>query len=210
MQIFKNMNEEDMEQIRKKGILRSEWYQKNDIIFSMGDVVHELGIIKKGSVVIANNDLWGNRSILNWLGEGQVFAESYAITGSPLMVEAMADADCEVLFLNLWKVREQKNMLAWYYQLIQNLLMITAKKNQTLSSRIFCTSAKTIRGRLSVYFSEEMAKNKSREFTVPLNRQQMAEYLSLDRSALSHELAKMKEEGLIQYHKNHFIIQNPS
>ena len=96
-----------------------------------------------------------------------------------------------------------------YGKILKNLLTAATSKNLSLSSRIFCTTAKTVRGRLAVYFSEQMTQNGSREFEIPFNRQQMADFLNLDRSALSKELGKMREEGLILFHKNHFVLLQP-
>ena len=85
--------------------------------------------------------------------------------------------------------------------ILNNLLHISIQKNLTLSNRIFCTSPKTIRERLLIYLSNESRKAGSQEFVIPFDRQQLADYLSLDRSALSKELGKMKKEGLLDYHK---------
>ena len=94
-------------------------------------------------------------------------------------------------------------------RLVQNLLSLTARKNLTLSRRILHTSSKTIRGRLVSYFSDQALLQGSCRFSIPFNRQQLADYLGVDRSALSHELSKMKREGLIAYEKNRFTLIQP-
>ena len=95
-----------------------------------------------------------------------------------------------------------------YSVLIRNLTMISARKNLLLSRRILHTSSKKIRGRLLSYLSHQAELQGSRYIDIPLNRQQLADYLSLDRSALSKELAKMKQDGLLDYHKNSFVLKN--
>jgi CRP-like cAMP-binding protein len=95
---------------------------------------------------------------------------------------------------------------SYHNRLIQNLLTLTARKNLTLSRRILHTSAKSIRGRLLSYFSEQALLQGGYRFSIPFNRQQLADYLGVDRSALSNELSKMKREGLIAYEKNTFIL----
>jgi len=159
-------------------------------------------------VLIENNDLWGNKSILSRVEKGQVFAESYAFHEVPLMVDAIADEDSLILFLDVQRLMEEQNAQAtWYCKMLKNLLLISTKKNRNLSNRIFCTTSKTVRGRLAAFFSEQAAKTGSNTFDIPFNRQQMADYLNLDRSALSKELGKMREEGLLTFHKNHFSIK---
>ena len=91
--------------------------------------------------------------------------------------------------------------------LLHNLLTVSMRKNLSLSQRIFCTTPKTVRGRLLTYFSAQAAKADSPEFEIPFNRQQMADYLNLDRSALSKELGRMRDEGLLEFEKNHFILK---
>ena len=93
---------------------------------------------------------------------------------------------------------------------MQNLFAIWVRKNLIPSNRIFCTTPKTVRGRLLVYLSSESAKAGSTSFTIPFDRQGMADYLNLDRSALSKELGRMKKDGILDFKKNHFILyQNP-
>ena len=96
----------------------------------------------------------------------------------------------------------------YHGRLIRNLLTISAQKNLILSRRIFHTSPKSIRGRLLSYLSFQASSQGSSEFTIPFNRQQLADYLSVDRSALSNELGKMQKDGLLKVNKNHFIIRD--
>lgn len=124
-----------------------------------------------------------------------------------LNVNAIAADYTKVLFLDTDMFTDESNMrYSWYPKMLANLLKISAGKNLALSNRIFCTGPKTIRNRLMIYLSSQAAKAKSSEFSIPFNRQQMADYLNLDRSALSKELCKMRDEGIITFHKNHFHI----
>ena len=175
----------------------------------MGDRVSELGLVLSGSVLIENDDLWGNRSILDRIGPGQIFAETYAcVPGEKLLVTVTAAEKTEVLFLNVGKIlRVCTNACSFHARLIRNLLTLSARKNLNLSRRIFHTSAKSIRGRLLSYLSWQAVKQGSREFDIPFNRQQLADYLGVDRSAMSAELGKMKREGLIQVDRSHFRME---
>ncbi len=184
------------------GFRRSS-FTKGAIIFRSGQIVSELGIVVKGSVNIESLDLSGSKAILSNIGSSQIFAEIYAFCREPMMVDAIAGKDCEILFVNIQALLKENNSnRSWYAKLLKNLLNIAAHKNLTLSNRIFCTAPKTIRGRLLTYLANLSAKQKSQSLTLPFNRQQLADYLNLDRSALSKELGKMRNEGLISFHKN--------
>ena len=186
-------------------------YQKGAVIYCAGDTVQSMGLILSGSVHIESGDVWGNRSILDQAGPGQVFAETYAcLPDEPLMVSVTAAADTQVLFLQTSRVLQTcTSACAHHARLIRNLLAISAQKNLILSRRIFHTSPKTIRGRLLSYLSFQSLRQGSRSFTIPFNRQQLADYLSVDRSDLSNELGNMQREGLIAFHKNSFELKSP-
>ena len=206
--VFQGLTEQELQQLEQIGAIRRQNFHKHVTVFHEGDLVHEIGIVLEGSVLIENNDLWGNKSILSRVEKGQVFAESYAFHKVPLMVDAIADEDSLILFLDVQRLMEEQNAQAtWYCKMLKNLLLISTKKNRNLSNRIFCTTSKTVRGRLAAFFSEQATKAGSNTFDIPFNRQQMADYLNLDRSALSKELGKMREEGLLTFRKNHFSIK---
>ena len=205
--VFQGLTEQELHDLEQIGAIRRQKFNKHMTVFHVGDLVHEIGIVLEGSVLIENNDLWGNKSILSRVEKGQVFAESYAFHEVPLMVDAIADEDSLILFLDVQRLMEEQNAQAtWYCKMLKNLLLISTKKNRNLSNRIFCTTSKTVRGKLGL-FSEQATKAGSNTFDIPFNRQQMADYLNLDRSALSKELGKMREEGLLTFHKNHFSIK---
>lgn len=191
--------------------LRTASYEKNTLIFQTGDIVHEIGMVLSGSVNIESIDLWGNKSILSHVPEGHAFAETYALCHEPMMVDAITSEGSEIAFVNTDILLSEQHLgKIWYSKIMNNLLLIFAQKNLVLSNRIFCTSAKTIRERLFTYFSNLSVKNGSKTFQVPFDRQQMADYLNLDRSALSKELGKMRKEGLIDFHKNTFTLKTDS
>lgn len=179
------------------------------MIYRAGDTVQSMGLVLSGRVQIENDDLWGNKSVLDSIAPGMVFAETYAfLPGEPLMVSAVASEPSEILFLNGARILQScPNACIHHSKLIRRLLTISSQKNLNLSRRIFHTSAKTIRGRLVSYLSGQAAQSQSPDFTIPFNRQQLADYLSVDRSALSNELGKMQRDGLLQVNKNHFILK---
>ena len=183
-------------------------YEKDRVICHAGDTVEALGLVLSGGVNIESVDVWGSRSILGHVGPGQVFAETYAcLPGEPLMVDAVAAQRTEVLFLNIGKVLTTcTNACPFHAKLIQNLLTVCAAKNLQLSQRILHTAPKGIRARLMSYFSECVKRAGQYSFDIPYNRQQLADYLGVDRSAMCSELSRMQREGLLSYHKNHFSV----
>ncbi len=207
--LFKNMTQSDLEEMQALSCMRRRVFDKNALIFQMGSVVHEIGIVTKGSVNIEMVDLWGNKSILNNVAAGQVFAETYALSHQPMRVDAVAAESCEILFLDMDIALDERNSAyAWHGKMLKNILGIFIQKNQALSERIFCTTSKSIRGRVLTYLSAQGLQAGSETFEIPFDRQQMADYLNLDRSALSKELGKMRDEGLIEFRKNRFTIRH--
>ena len=187
----------------------SKIYDKNQTIYQAGENVESLGLVLYGGVNIELDDLWGNKSIFSHVEAGQIFAETYAcLPGERLMVNVVASEKSEILFLNTKKIMQTcPNSCAYHHNLIYNLLQISAEKNLELSSRIIHTSSKSIRDRLLSYFSQQALQNGSYNFTIPFNRQQLADYLNVERSAMSNELSKMQKDGLLSYEKNSFKLK---
>ena len=205
--LFQNITDLEFKDMLSLHCMRTAFFQKNEIIFHVGDLIHEIGIVESGSVNIENIDLWGNKSILSNVSSGEIFAETYAICHEPMMVDAVAVEDSEIMFLNLTLLLQTKHAdKSWHSKLLTNILMLSVQKNLILSNRIFCTSAKTIRSRLLTYLSMVSVKTGSTTFQIPFDRQQLADYLNLDRSALSKELGKMRDEGILEFHKNKFTL----
>lgn len=188
---------------------RTTEYKKGEVILGAGSIVTDIGLVLSGSVRIEYTDLWGNKSILGITPAGSTFAESYAcIPNEPMMIDAVANEDCNILFISIPKLFTPCPVCESQNKLIQNLVMISAEKNLQLSRRSMHTSPKTIRERLFSYFSQQVSAQGSNEIIIPFNRQQLADYLNLDRSALSKELGKMRDDCLIEFHKNTFVIKS--
>lgn len=208
--LFRGISHTEIESMLTCLHARKQTFQKDRTILRLGDVTDELGMVLSGGVCIENNDLWGNKTILDHVGPGSVFAETYAcVLGEPLMVNVVAIEPTTILFLNIRDVLQVcAKSCAYHTKLIRNLLAIAAQKNLNLSRRSFHTAPKSIRGRLLSYLSFQSIQQGSRDFHIPFNRQQLADYLNVDRSALSNELGKMQKEKLLTINKNHFIISS--
>lgn len=175
-------------------------YSKGAVILAEGEPTQWMGLVLEGRAIISCADVWGKSSILGFAEPGAVFGEAYAcVPGEALLISVCAAEETRVLFLNVGKLLTVcGNACTFHARLIRNLLTISAGKNLQLSRRIFHTTPKSIRGRLQSYFSECAKKSGSLTFKLPFNRQQLADYLGVDRSAMSSELSKMQRDGLIQ------------
>lgn len=183
-------------------------FKKGEIIYRTGQTVTDMGLVEEGSVNITVNLYWGSSIILGNIEKGKIFAETYAaVSGKEMLCDAVAAEDCRVLFINVGKLLNVcKSTCGFHQKIIHNLLRISAMKNLNLSERMLHTAPKTIRGRLISYFSQTAAETGGREFTIPFSRQELADYIGVDRSALSAELSKMQKDGILTYRKNEFKL----
>ena len=184
-------------------------YRKDERILSAGDTTQVMGLVLTGSVTIEHTDLWGRRTILSHAGEGQFFAETYAaLPDAVLLVDVRANEDCRILFIRISRLGSLSGrMEPWLLRITQNLLRISMRKNLRLSRRSLHTAPKSARSRIMSYLYAVSLQKHAVSFDIPYDRQQMADYLNLDRTALSKELSRMKADGLIEYRKNHFTLQ---
>ena len=209
--IFRGIGQEEYDNMLSCGGIRLRTYSKGAAVFHAGDQTSQFGILLSGKIHIESGDLWGNRVILHQIEAGQAFAESYAFCSAPMMVDVTAVEESSVLFLDLDILLSDENQgKSWYVPMLKNLLLLCAGKNLAWSGRVFCLSAKGVRARIMTYLSSEAVKRGSRTITIPFDRQQMADYLNVERSALSKELGRMEKEGILTFHKNQFRLLNRS
>lgn len=185
-------------------------FKKGGIIYRAGDAVTEIGLVEEGSVNITVNFYCGTSNIFGHIAKGEIFAETYAaIPNKKLICDVVAAENSKILFIDINKlINGTCSSCGCHGIIIHNLLQISAEKNLKLSSRMLHTAPKTVRGRLLSYLTWQAAKNESREFHIPFTRQQLADYLGVDRSVLSTELSKMQRDGLINYRKNDIKLNN--
>lgn len=199
------LDKEEITVVKNSRYCQIRRYIKNTTIFHRGQKNKEVGTVLVGSANIENVDMWGNKTILTNVAVGEIFAETYALTGKPMMVDVIACENCEILFLDL-RILEDDKFEKYNYRIQQNLLTISASKNLLLSNRIFYTAPKHIRARVLLFLSNMAIEQNKKIFNIPFNRQQMADFLNVERTALSKELAKMQADGLIEYYKNTFKV----
>ena len=206
--LFRGMDEAELAAALSALSAKEKTYEKDETILYAGNVSEHMGLVLEGSVTIESNDVWGNRTILSHIEKGGTFAETYALLeDEPMLVDVIANEKSNILFLRIGSLNLlQQDISPWRVKLIGNLLRISSQKNLHLSGRSFHTAPKSIRGRVMAYLnSVSLQKNKT-DFDIPFDRQQLADYLNVERSALSRELSNMQQDGLIIVRRNHFEI----
>ena len=183
-------------------------YEKGEFVWRNGDHVTSMGLVLTGSVHVIEEDFWGNRTILSECSESQIFGDAYACMPSvELGVSVVAAGKSEILFLDVQKVITVcTSACEFHTRLIRNLLSVLADKNLMLTQKIKHMAKRSTREKLLSYLSEESLKQKNSRFEIPFNRQQLADYLCVDRSAMSGELCKLKKEGVLDFKKNSFHL----
>lgn len=183
-------------------------YAKNQIIILAGDEITSLGIILNGSVQVIREDIVGNRMIVAKLEEGEIFGETLASAGvdaSPVSV--FASEPCKIIWIAFQRiVTPCNNVCEFHSTLLTNILKLLARKNIYLNNKMELLSKRSIREKILGYLDLQMEGNNSKSIEISLNRSDLADYLCIDRSALSRELSKLKEDGVIDFYKNYFKI----
>ena len=202
------MSDDDMVRILDCLGARTETFEKKYTVFAEGYPAKHIGIVLSGSVQVEQVDYYGNRSILSVFGESEVFAEAFACAEvSALPVGVVACEKSEIMLIECSRIMHTcANGCGFHGQLIFNLMRDLAQKSIMFHRRIEITSKRSTRDKLLAYLAFESKKANSDSFDIPFDRQQLADYLEVDRSGLSAEISKMKKEGIIENRKNSFRL----
>lgn len=184
-------------------------YPKGSFVFYAGDAITSVGLLLKGSAHIVQEDYWGNRNILSRVAPGDIFGEAYAcVPGATAEVSVAVLTDAEIMFMDIKKTLHVcPNTCHFHEQLASNLLAVVAQKSLFLTKKIQYLSQRTTRQKLMAYLSGEARRHGAPDFTIDFNRQQLADFLSVDRSAMSSELGKMRTEGMLDFDRQHFVLK---
>lgn len=187
---------------------RLKKYKKGEYVFQQGEHISDITILVFGSLHIRQDDFWGNRSILGEIIVGEMFGEAYATQDSgALLNDVVAIEDSAVIFFDVKRLLTTCSSACRFHAIVvQNLFFALSEKNRKLVQKLGILSKRTTREKLISYLSEQAKKQNSGSFTIPFNRQQLADFLSVDRSAMSNELCKMRDEGLLEFDKNRFKL----
>lgn len=206
--IFYNLKKEEIINILKFFNYSKEDFEKNNFIFEIGKPISKIGIILSGEINIIKEDFWGNRNILNKFKSGEIFGEVFALAKvSPNNILVETSQNSKILFLDLTNFSiDNENNSSEILKFLSNIFKISLKKNILFTEKLEHITKKTIREKIISYLSTEALKNRSNSFFIKFDRQELADYLFVERSALSRELSSMKKDGLIEYNKNYFTL----
>jgi len=206
--LFSGIEESDLIALLSCISGRRQTYKKGGCIVRVGERVANIGIVLSGRVLLQKVDFWGNRTILSEIESPDLFAEAFSCVGeSKLSFTVMATESTEVMFLDYGRiVTSCTSACGFHTRLIQNMLRIVARKNIELVEKIEHITKRTTREKLLSFLSEQARLVRSNVFVIPFDRQELADYLAVERSAMSAELSKMQDEGLVNYRKNHFEL----
>ena len=207
-QLFSEVADSDLRALLNCVQAAQRSYQKNEFIFSTGDPVQSVGIVLSGSVHVLQEDYWGNRQILAHIPPSGLFGEAFSCAElDTLPVSVIAAEQSEVLLIDARRiVTTCSSACLFHIALIKNMMKLLAQKNIMLTQKMELITHRTTRERLLAYLSAQAVKAGKSRFTIPFNRQQLADYLSVERSAMSAELSRMQAEGLIQTNRSEFEL----
>ena len=208
--LFHGISREDVSGLLRCLSARMVSFPKGAPVFLEGDPAGSIGFVLEGAVEIVHDDFYGNRSLLMAVQSGALFGESFACAGIETMpVSGYALRDCRILWLECRKMLTVcSNTCEFHNILIQNLLQVVSSKNLLLSSKIRVMSQKTTREKLMAYLLEYAKQAGSVEFTIPLSRQALADYLGVERSAMSAELSKLRRAGVLESTGSRFRLSD--
>ena len=183
-------------------------YRKGEYVFRAGEFLNSITILVEGRLLIQNDDYWGNRSIINVIEAGEMFGEAYAPPDSgPMHNDVLAVEDSVAVFFDIHRVLTVcPSACKFHAKTVQNLFFAISERNRKLVNKLGITSKRTTREKLLSYLSEQAKLHNSATFEIPFNRQQLADFLSVDRSAMSNELCKLRDAGMISFQRSRFTL----
>ncbi len=207
--IFRNIEEKDLVTLLSCLDMKTKEYKKGCYVVEQGEKMGSLAILLEGAMLIQSDDFWGNRSIIGKISAGDTFGEAYAFSNTQeAFNDVVATENCVVAFIDAKHALTSCTSNCIFHAIfIQNIFRIIAEKNQKLVLKLEHVSRRSTREKLISYLSEEARIQKKSHIIIPFNRQQLADFLFVDRSAMSNELSKMRDEGLIDFDKNSFTLK---
>ena len=206
--LFGNIAEESLDKLFSCISAIEQDFERDTFVFHAGEDINFVYYILSGSMHIIDEDFWGNRSIIETMQKDTLFGEAYVFSSMEnYLVSVIAAENSTVLEINPSKLFEIcANGCACHTQLVRNTLHIVSEKVVRLTEKLGHVVRRTTREKLLSYLSAQAHREKHSSFYIPYSRQQLADYLCVDRSALSHELSRMKKQGILRYHKNYFEL----
>lgn len=206
--LFQGVAENDLEAMLNCLGATERKYSKNDVILLAGTKVTSVGIMAEGNAQITRDDAEGNRAILSELEKADLFAEAYVAAGSAeIPVTVIATSDCRIVWIPFNKIVGICSTACDFHRtLVQNMMRVIAVKNILMNEKMRILSCKTTKEKLITYLSDYSERVGKSKFKIPFSRNELADFLSVDRSAMSRELSRLRDEGYLNYHKNEFEL----
>ncbi|SHI73969.1 Crp/Fnr family transcriptional regulator [Parasporobacterium paucivorans] len=206
--IFEKIDSGDMGGLLTCMQAHEVFYKKGSFIALNGEIIKSIGLVLEGKIQMIKEDHWGNKAIFAVMNESDLFGESFIFSKTAATtVSFFAPVDCRVLYLSFGALMHTcSKTCAFHQQLIENMVMLIAKKNLQFIDKLEITSKMTLREKILTFLSQQAQAAGTSYFTVPMGRLEMAEYLCANRSALTRELTNMQQEGIIDYDKNTFRL----
>ncbi|MEA5085507.1 hypothetical protein SDC9_101166 [bioreactor metagenome] len=207
--LFKGIDTNEINVVLNCLLAKQSKYTKDQFVFRSGEKISTVGMVLSGQVHIIKEDFWGNRTIIAEVSSGSLFGETYAcVQAESLGVSVVASENTDILFMDIQRIMTVcTSACDFHTKLIHNLLSVLAEKNLMLTKKMEHISKRTTRDKLLSYLSSQSLKSGKPSFEIPFNRQQLADYLSVDRSAMSNELCKLRDEGILTFQKNSFHLE---
>lgn len=209
--IFAGIDNAELEHVLKSLKTKTETFYKGEYILRAGQQTELIGLLLDGSALVIQEDFWGNRNLMTRITPRQIFAESFACSPEAVLnVSVTAEKDSAVMWFNINQMLYTGDYTSNYHTpLIKNLISELAAKNLHFNEKLTHMGQRTTREKLLSYLSFEAQKQNASEFDIPLNRRELADYLSVDRSAMSAELCKLRDSGILSFNMNHFVLLTP-
>ncbi len=206
--LFSGVGEEEIKAMLDCLGAKTARFGKGEFVFREGEYLSQIAVLLDGELHIQRDDFWGNRSIVNRIAAGEMFGEAYISPDSgALLNDIVAVQNSALMFFDVQRILTACQSACKFHTLtIKNLFFAISEKNRMLVAKLGHISKRTTREKLLSYLSDEAKRHNSAVFEIPFNRQQLADFLFVDRSAMSNELCKMRDEGLIQFEKNRFKL----
>lgn len=206
--VFKGVEPEQLDALLNHLCAAVHTYKPGEIILCAGDKAHQFGIVISGAIHVEGSDAQGNISVMGAFHTGETFGEAYAALGNvPLLTSVVATEKSDILLLDVRQITARTCDICGGVDIItRNLMASIARKNIMLSRRIQDAAPKSIRGKLMAYLNTRSQAEDSSEFDIPYNRQQLADYLGVDRSALSAVISSLSKEGVFEVKLSHFKL----
>ena len=188
---------------------RRQRLAKGETLMRLGDRADRIGVLLSGTLSVSAYDLEGRRSIIKRIGPAEIVAASQSLSGAKAMsVDVEADEDSEVLVLKAVRILSPcENACSFHSRLVHNLMRTLAAKTMELNRKIEILSHRSTQDRLMAYLRSVAQQKGANEFDIPFDRQQLADFLCVERSALSAEIGRLSRLGLITSRKSHFTLR---